>query len=186
MPTLSDPGFAPNEPTDNRKVGDWLSKYPKEARRKIKFEAFYILALLFTVPLILILIIKKSIPDYLNNPTIIKYSIAWLGGGFGGTLFDLKWLYHVVAKNIWNEDRRLWRLFIPHISGALSFAFTVVISSKLLNVFDLEALNKPATIFGIGFLVGYFSDNAMAKLSEVAETLFGAIEKHKSNKPDED
>jgi len=38
---------------------------------------------------------------------------------------------------------------------------------------------------GLGFLVGYFSDSAVAKLTEVAETLFGTIrakEKHQEKK----
>jgi hypothetical protein len=37
-------------------------------------------------------------------------------------------------------------------------------------------------VVGLGFLVGYFSDSAIAKLTEIAETLFGttrAKEKHK-------
>ena len=187
MLNSDDPGFAPNEPTDNRNQGEWLSRYPKEARRKYHFEAIYIITLLFSVPFLLVLIsYNQSIPEFLKKSYDTKYSIAWLGGGFGGTLFDLKWLYHSVAKNIWNEDRRLWRLITPHISAALSFAFIVVISSHLLNIFDIEALHKPTTIFGLGFLVGYFSDKAIAKLSEVAETVFGAIEKHKSHKSNED
>ncbi len=66
------------------------------------------------------------------------------------------------------------------------FCFYCLISSHLLNIFDIEALHKPTTIFGLGFLVGYFSDKAIAKLSEVAETVFGAIEKHKSHKSNED
>jgi hypothetical protein len=37
----------------------------------------------------------------------------------------------------------------------------------------------------LGFLVGYFSDSAIAKLTEIAETLFGTIRaKEKHREPD--
>jgi hypothetical protein len=98
---------------------------------------------------------------------------ALLGGVLGGTLFSIKWLYHVVAKNLWNIDRRLWRLFTPYLSGALALAFVVLMGSGLLVIFDQKALASVWVCFGLSFLVGYFSDNATAKLSEVARTLFG-------------
>jgi hypothetical protein len=113
---------------------------------------------------------------------ILKYGMAWLGGVFGGTLFAVKWLYHSVARQIWHLDRRLWRLFTPHISGGLAFVFVALISSGILRIFDRKAVDSLSLIFGVGFLVGYFSDSAIAKLTEIADTLFGASrgkEKHK-------
>jgi hypothetical protein len=98
---------------------------------------------------------------------------AFLGGVLGGTLLSIKWLYHVVAKNLWNIDRRLWRLFTPYLSGALALAFVVLMGSGLIVVFDQKSLGSVWVCFGLSFLVGYFSDTATAKLSEVARTLFG-------------
>jgi hypothetical protein len=43
-------------------------------------------------------------------------------------------------------------------------------------------------VIGLGFLVGYFSDSAIAKLTEVAETLFGTVrakEKHREKPPND-
>jgi hypothetical protein len=91
----------------------------------------------------------------------------------GGTLFAIKWLYHVVAKELWNLDRRLWRLFTPHISGGLAFAVIALVSSGILRMFDAEALSRNSVVVGLGFLVGYFSDSAVAKLTEISEALFG-------------
>jgi hypothetical protein len=113
---------------------------------------------------------------------LLKYGFAWAAGTRGGVLFDLKWLYHTVARGLWHLDRRLWRIFTPHISGGLSFFVLALISSGALRIFDSKATNSPALIVGLGFLVGYFSDSAIAKLTEVAETLFGTTrskEKHR-------
>ncbi len=61
-----------------------------------------------------------------------------------------------------------------------------LISSGMLRVFDPQAPQSRSLVIAIGFLVGYFSDSAAAKLSEIAETLFGASrakEKHKTKQP---
>lgn len=113
---------------------------------------------------------------------ILKYGIAWLSGVLGGTLFDVKWLYHCVARQIWHKDRRLWRLFTPHISGGLAFVMVALISSPLLRIFDRQAVESLPLVVGVAFLVGYFSDNALAKLGETAETLFGSRRAKERNK----
>lgn len=182
------PGFAPVDPTDGRELLDWRSKYTEpDARRNIRFDAVYLAVLLFVIP-IAIAILWLDYPKYwlgLSDQKygrILKYGIAWLSGVLGGTLFDVKWLYHSVARQIWHLDRRLWRLFTPHISGGLAFAIVALISSGMLRIFDRQAVESLSLVVGVAFLVGYFSDSAVAKLTEIAETLFGASqarEKHK-------
>jgi hypothetical protein len=185
------PEFAPADPTDGRELGDWRSRYDDPfARRVFWFEAAYLAALLITVP-ILVLVLWLGRPkawlrvsDQTYKP-VLKYGVAWLSGVLGGTLFDVKWLYHSVARQTWHLDRRLWRLFTPHLSGGLAFVVVALISSGMLRVFDRQALESMSMVLGIGFMVGYFSDSAVAKLSEIAETLFGASsakEKHKEDK----
>jgi hypothetical protein len=115
--------------------------------------------------------------------TFALYCYAWLGGSLGGTLFDLKWLYHSVGKGLWHVERRLWRILIPHISGGHAFAVIVLISSGIFRIFDATTLSRAPVVVGIGFLVGYFSDSAIGKLNEIANTLFGSSGKRY---PDED
>lgn len=105
--------------------------------------------------------------------TFVRYGYAWLGGTLGGTLFDLKWLYRSVARGRWHLDRRLWRLLIPHISGGLAFAVVVLVSSGILRIFDTTELSRAPVVLGVSILVGYFSDRAVGKLAEIADTLFG-------------
>jgi hypothetical protein len=186
------PGFAPDDPTDGREPLDWRSKYPAEAQRGINWEALYLSVLLILVPIGMVLLWMELPKGWLRlsdekYEPFLKFSLAWLGGVLGGTLFALKWLYHVVARKSWHLDRRLWRLFTPHISGGLAFAMIALISSGMLRVFDRQAPQSRSLVVAIAFLVGYFSDSAAAKLSEIAETLFGASrakEKHKKKLDD--
>ena len=172
------PGFG-SDPTDNRKLLQWASLYPGEANRHIRFEALYLGLLLACCPLLMLLLVCH-IPHSLwrglgfgAGEAFTTYGLAWMGGMLGGTLYAIKWLYHVVARQLWNYDRRLWRIFTPHISGGFAFAIVTLISSGILKIFDSQAVHSHSVVVGISFLVGYFSDSAVAKLTEIAETLFG-------------
>ncbi len=183
------PEFAPVDRSDGgRELGDWKSRYTDPgAKWGIRLEAAYLAVLLFFVPALIAILWLGYPKEWLGLSDqkyrgILKYGIAWLSGMMGGTLFDVKWLYHSVARQIWHLDRRLWRLFTPHISGGLAFAFIALISSGMLRIFDRKAVESLSLIVGVGFLVGYFSDSAVAKLTEIADTLFGASrakERHK-------
>jgi hypothetical protein len=180
-PTVS---FAPADPTDGRKAGSWKTRYDKEALPFIWREARYVGALIILIPVIIISIKLDFFGVVVIPSDIKKYSFAWLGGCLGGTLFSTKWLYHSVARNVWNQDRFLWRIFTPHISGALAFSFIMIISSGIINLFSPVAMEKNNAVFGVSFLIGYFSDAAVAKLTEIANTLFGATQKDPGKKPE--
>ncbi len=175
-------GFAPSAPTDGRKIGDWKSRYEKPALKKIHFEALYLGILFFIVPILIFFIHNNFMNSLVIDTTTCKYAISWLGGTFGGTIFGIKWLYHTVAKFTWNEDRRMWRIFTPHISGGFSFVIIVLISSGILTIFSRDALCSQSSVFGLSFLSGYFSDSAVGKLTELANALFGATEKSNPTK----
>lgn len=177
--TKSDPGFAPSDPTDGRACGIWDARYPPAAKKQIRLEAAY-LALHLAVVLVAVFVVTILADEYAGLLDTSKNTIRWpqllfayLGGVLGGTLNSMKWLYHSVAKNIWNLDRRLWRFFTPHLSGGLAFASVILLGSGLLVIIDRETMLSVWVSFGVGFLVGFFSDSATAKLSEIARTLFG-------------
>lgn len=183
------PGFGQSDPTDNRKLLQWESRYPVEARKNIHFEAVYLGSLLLLSPVIMFLLLAH-VPDPVWSrftPRIqgaaTTYGLAWVGGTLGGTLFAIKWLYHVVARELWNMDRRLWRIFTPHISGGLAFAVTVLISSGISRIFDPHATASHSVVVGVAFLTGYFSDSAVAKLTDIADTLFGTTRSKEKHRP---
>lgn len=186
QPSDPAPGFAPDEPDDGRNEGDWASRYnDPTARKGIRLEAAFLVILFIATPVALFLVWSNRLALLLcipsGNPTDQFNSVLFLalGGLLGGVLFGMKWLYHVVARNIWNEDRRLWRLLTPLISSGLAFAVGMVIKSDLFGFLDPDALKKPSSSFALGFLIGYFSDSALAKMAEVAQSLFGSAERHK-------
>lgn len=174
-----DPQFAPSDLVDGREPGDWKTRYPdKEARNAIVIEAIYGVFWLFFCPTIFLVIWLKcyNINGFLTDSqcdTICRYALAWFGGLFGGNIFALKWLYHSVAHAIWNKDRRLWRLLTPHLSGAIAFAFICMIDSQIILIFDANSMKDAPIIISLAFMVGYFSDTALAKMSEIAMSLFG-------------
>ena len=185
-------GITNPDNSDDRLPGDWKSKYEPSAMSKINGEAWYLI-LSYTLAPLFAFIIWANWPakwfDFNFERYLIfkKYALVFLGGVFGGTIFDIKWLIHAVAKRKWNIDRRLWRLLVPLTSGGFSLAFGAIVASGFVKIFDPKSLETPVTAFGFGFLVGYFSDNAIAKLSEVAQTLFGTLEdKTKRKEPLQD
>jgi hypothetical protein len=190
-PRAVDPGFGQSDPTDSRERLDWESKYPPAARLSIRNEAIYLGTLLFSVPIVMLVLWLGWPQDWTGIQesryrVILKFALAWEAGTLGGVIYDLKWLYHSVARQLWHLDRRLWRIFTPHISGGLAFSVLALVESNLLRVFDSTVTNRSVTVVGICFLIGYFSDSSIAKLSEVAETLFGTTrskEKHRDTIP---
>jgi hypothetical protein len=181
------PDFAPLDPLDGRDRGQWRSRFPKDARTKIRNEAIYLGLLLAISPLLMVLLNAGVLKNLLGmnddqHQPLLTYGLAALGGLLGGTLFDIKWLYHTVARTIWHEDRIYWRIFTPHISAGLAFAMVALISSGVIRIFDPAATQSKSLVVGVSFLVGYFSDSAVAKLTEIAQTIFGSSrdrEKHR-------
>lgn len=171
-----DPGFAPEDLTDGRQPGDWKTRYEAEAWKFIRQEAAYLVCLMI-LGLVGILLVWLRYPQRLlhlstrDTNIFSRYAFAGLSGAMGGVLFAMKWLYHTVAKRTWHLDRRIWRYLTPLISGGLGF-FTVAIVQSL-SAFDPVVVSTNARTTAFGFLIGFFSDNALAKLAEVAETLLG-------------
>jgi len=185
--TTTESEFSGREFSDERRIGKWKSRYSeKEAKSAILFEAVYTATLLFICP-IFITIIWLAKADIIPMPlsdghcsTLCRYAYAWFGGLFGGVVYSTKWLYHSVAHGIWNIDRKLWRFLSPHLSAALAVAFIWMIDSELLSIFDGQSVQRTQVVLATSFLVGYFSDRAAAKMSEIANILFGLTSKASS------
>lgn len=158
--------FGQADPTDGRKRYQWKSGYDDPAARKeIRIEASYLGVLLFALPLVMLLLWLEypkhliHLSDQKYRP-IVKYGFSWASGSLGGTLFDVKWLYHSVARGRWHMDRRLWRIFTPLISGGLSFFVLALVASGGLRIFDSRATDSLSVVIGLGFLVGRFARNS--------------------------
>lgn len=183
-------GFAPADYSDGRDRYEWASGYPEEARSEIKKEAAYCAATILLPPVLILLILKVFNTSWFilgpgSQESLPILVIAWLSGTLGGAIYSTKWLYHTVGKGWWHMDRRLWRLLTPHISGAVSSSFIALSISNILPILSFEGTQSVYSLIGISFLLGYFSDTAVAKLSEIAGVLFGTVRDHEPEEPDD-
>ena len=184
------PGKPSDEYTDGRPPGLWRSNYPPDARRCINQEACILASLMVLLcavdgallgmsgqTIILPLDFLAKQPD--EAVTVIKIDVRWLiaffVGCLGGTTFSVKWLVHSAAKSKWHLDRRYWRLFVPLIGGVYACVVLTLLEG------GIGTRNGPprdiAMMAAYAFLVGYFSDGVSGLLSNIANAVFGTLEK---------
>lgn len=170
---------------DGREPWEWESRYPGEAKARIKLEATiaagYLLALLL-LTFISAGFIDQSFTgiDPLFGKSyrfdVILFAV-FLTGALGGTTFSIKWLMHSVATGKWHVDRFYWRIFVPLVGGVYAVVVLNLFSSGLIGGGVSHAGTSPATMTALAFLVGYFSDGVSGLLTNVAKAVFGTVEK---------
>lgn len=175
-----------SDSTDGRKRYDWLTKYPCRAWLEIIIETIYLFILLNGSLYLIFATWKGLIGPFLSVPpeqtkTLNKYSYYLASGMLGGVIFDMKFLYRVVARGFWNQDRRIWRAMSPFVAMTIAFMIGVMIDAGLLHA---KTSVSSATIVTIGFLAGYFADHAVGKMAEIAMVIFGksAVVKDRDSK----
>lgn len=176
--------------TDDRKIGEWKSRYPTEAIAEIRKDAWFVAVVLGLTLVSLILVWNGTMHKWVAwtcastcaPETLTKYSLFFLGGLLGGVLFGIKYLYKVVGRGMWNMDRRLWRVFSPFVSGGLALAIGAMVDSGIMGL----TINTTSAsgFFSMGFITGYFADGALAKMQDVADTIFGSPRKNFSSSGD--
>jgi hypothetical protein len=112
--------------------------------------------------------------------TAIRVEVRWLitffVGCLGGTTFSVKWLVHSAAKSKWHLDRRYWRLFVPLIGGVYACVVLTLFDSGVVGTRGGQP-REIAMTAAYAFLVGYFSDGVSGLLSNIANAVFGTLEK---------
>lgn len=156
-------------PNDGREKGECSSRYSKEYQKKIKRDAVYISVLMcgsFMCMFLNFLNVFENVLGLSGNRAIIFHKAMYcvISGLLGGTTFGMKYFYRVVARGLWNEDRVFWRLFSPWIAVSLSIVMAAIM------IKDVSSSSSLAIT--IGFLTGYFSDEAVSKMYDVACVLF--------------
>lgn len=165
--------------TDEREPFDWKTKYPIEARKQMRYEAIY-LAVLFVMSFTLLLINClgkfKALFTLTEEYTYqLEYFIYFSSSGLlGGVIFGMKYFYRVIARGYWTQDRIYWRIFSPFISMSVACIVGVMTSSGILNTHN-NSSSSGAIAFG--FFAGYFADEAVGKMYEIATLLFGKTKK---------
>jgi|GEM_PF-1133945 len=166
---------------DHRKTGDWMTRYRDPvAQKRIKFEFAYIFGIIVAT-LIAIFVLWLLAPMAFGLSDVRYrdfqiYFLALLGGVLGGATFSMKWLYHSVAKAMWNQDRWIWRVSTPLTSGILSLVIVGLVRSQLIKVIDPALLTHLSGVLAFAFLTGYFSDNVIGAMLRLAEHVFGTVQ----------
>lgn len=167
------PAFAPNAPTDGRKTGKWQSRYTdQEARSSIRKEGALVWGFLLVALGLTVAVALQTQLHFIPLPeqataSLAPFVLSFLGGFLGGTLFSMKWLYHTVAKGIWNRDRRLWRVFTPFLSAGAALTIILLCASGVLPFFGPELVRSHPGALGLSIVFGYFSDRAFSALGNV-------------------
>lgn len=175
--------------TDGREPGDFETRYCWQAWIQIGIEFAFLVSVLGAIAYALLcigaLVAADSPADAGSLPFQLKYPedrrfLIWvslaLSGSAGGTAFALKWLYHSVAKWTWNRDRILWRLIVPILSGVFAVFVAFMVSAEIVPFLNSKAFDNFYRALGSGFLLGYFSDNVLAALQNLAIRWFGTVD----------
>jgi len=168
--------------TDQRQVSNWQSRYEPKAIHEIRVDAILVSCILFITFAGIVCTwngVNFRLMSYgcdSCSPIIFsKYAYFFFGGLLGGSLYGIKYLYKVVAHGFWNIDRRLWRIFSPFLAGGLAIAVGALLDSGILGLASKSA--SSSSYLSIGFLTGYFADSALAKMQDIAKTVFGTTER---------
>lgn len=180
-PANSNVNAGPGDPTDGRNINEWKSRYPDEAHKLIRQEFTYLIvifllsnALIFSTWYGCIHSFMKLSPAQVY--TLKKYLFYSSSGMLGGVTFGIKYFYRVVARGYWNVDRRIWRWLSPLIAMSIAFIVGVLIDASFISS------KGPATasaFVSIGFMSGYFADEAVGKMYDIATVLFGRTQSAK-------
>jgi hypothetical protein len=180
--------------TDGRAVGEYQSAYPATAWFQIIVELLYLLLVLAISFGVLVLLAKYVVLKESSGPVfaligppesatpLVVYAAVTLAGICGGCSSSLKWLYHAVAKKRWHRDRLIWRVIVPPLSGVLAVFTAMMIISGIVPFLSRTSLAGPASGAALGFFVGFFSDNVLAALQNVAYRVFGRLDDPTSNR----
>jgi hypothetical protein len=179
-----------DEYTDERKLWEWQTKYAPEARRGINWEA-WLLGIVFVSFLVLsglsLSVVNQSLQlplPWLNaeggQPLTLNIEFRLIAiffvGCIGGATFSIKWLMHAVATGRWHLDRRYWRVFVPLTGGVYACVVLTLFDAGLI-MGQGDKVRPIAASAALAFLVGYFSDGVSGLLSNIANAVFGTLEK---------
>ena len=170
-----------DEYTDGRLRWDWQSKYPPAACKQMRVEAFTLLAML-GVSLCVAGASLSFAGENISYPAFglelwisSKLIATFFVGCVGGVIFSMKWLIHAAAKGKWHLDRRYWRLMVPVMGGVYACVVLTLFASGFTVAQPASQSGGMASTAALAFLVGYFSDGVSGLLSNIANAVFGTL-----------
>ncbi len=174
-PPHEEPNVSGGDPTDARNPYEWESRYPPQALVEIRRDAIYLFLVLIAAHFLIFATWKGWVCSLFELSseeafTLKRYSYYAASGMLGGVIFGIKYFYRVVARGYWHLDRRIWRIKSPFIAMTIALIVGAMISAGLITT---RGPSSGAAIVSIGFLAGYFADEAVGKMYEIATVIFG-------------
>jgi len=115
--------------------------------------------------------------------------LVFASGVLGGLIHAIRSFYWYVGHRDLVKSWVAMYLFLPLLGGALSLVFYIVIRGGLLagqlGGGDITESMSPIGFTAVGVLVGMFSEQAILKLKDVADTLFSKPKPGVDAKPQE-
>jgi hypothetical protein len=182
-PPMKSPVGSDQDYTDGRKPWHWESHYPVEARKYMSTEAIALVGMLVAALLadgVCLGLAGQPVSIGVGGPQIwisFRLLAIFCSGWVGGVTFSMKWLIHSVAKGKWHMDRRYWRFMVPVIGGVYACVVMTLFGAGLFATQPTEQSGTISSTAALAFLVGYFSDGVSGLLSNVANAVFGTLEK---------
>lgn len=170
--------------TDGRPLWEWRSKWDSaEAREHIRFEAVILCA--YLAGFLLLAGAALSIGGLMHEFTWTGITLTidfrlvaiFFVGCLGGTVFSLKWLVHSSAKGKWHLDRRYWRFLTPWIGGVYACVILTMFDSGVVPSVPGQGNRDLSGSAALAFLLGYFADGVSGLLSNIANAIFGTLER---------
>lgn len=173
----ADPPLENSTNSDSRAPFDSKSKWSNEDRKAQRNEGIY-LAITGAIGIVTVAVIINTMcpPGATGASTLAAFPsllLAFAAGLVGGTSFAVKWWYRSIGRGLWHYDRQAWRVSVPWQSAAVAMFVHLLFRSDLIGILNPAVLDRIFNVTAFGFLVGYFSDSAIAKMAEVSESLFG-------------
>ena len=164
-----------SDPTDGREPYEWTTCYPRQAVVQIRWEWAYLCLILFSSFFLIFATWIGWVNSLLSmSPeqalTLKKFLYYAASGMLGGVVFGIKYFYRLVARGYWHQDRRIWRIMTPFIAMTIAFIVGAMIDASLMVP---QVQISGAAFVSIGFLSGYFADQAVGKMYEIASVIFG-------------
>lgn len=164
-------------PTDGRDKYDWETKYDGDGRkhgpsRLMRIEAIYLTILLIISFVAIVANYKGFFLEILkieeeDSLIITRIGYCLCAGMLGGVTFSIKIFYRAVARGQWNVDRHYWRIFSPLISLSVTSVVAAFMMEDIIGSHLYWA-------YTIGYFAGYFSENAVGKMYDIAVVLFSS------------
>lgn len=176
-----EPAKVPAKDNDGRLPGEFASRYGWGVWFQVVLELLVLLVALYGALYVVCISIWKGYAPVWRLEEFIQQSQPWpavfCAGVAGGCLFALKFLYHAVAKQEWNQDRVLWRFIVPVNSGTLALFSGFGISAGVIPFIDQQLFENVYIALFFGFFIGHFSDNFLAALQRLAHEWFGTVDR---------